>query len=163
MSYPLDIRRLALANTHQLLRSCPYLTAVGATRLYANQTIFDPESTLQANLSGTAQNFSTSGGFSNFWAPPPYQQQAVANFFAQHNPPYPYYSGSESLGYNGGLYNRSGRGYPDVSANGAQLLAYVGGTLEHWYGTSLAAPIWASITTLVCPFSSPSLELELTE
>lgn len=36
-----------------------------------------------------------------------------------------------------------------VSANGALLLAYVNGDLGHWYGSSLAAPIWASTITLI--------------
>lgn len=46
-------------------------------------------------------------------------------------------------------------GFPDVSANGANLTAYYRGGLFHaggqynFYGTSLATPIWASIVTLI--------------
>lgn len=57
-------------------------------------------------------------------------------YFSEHSPPYPYYSGNESLGANGGLYNRSGRGYPDVSANGDNIAVYVGGQAGREGGTS---------------------------
>lgn len=54
-------------------------------------------------------------GFSNIFPIPSYQASAVANYFAEHNPPYPYYStvNNISIGANGGIYNRNGRGYPD--------------------------------------------------
>ena len=75
-------------------------------------------------------------------------------YFAQHDPGYPYYvySGhgfTSSIGANGGLYNRVGRAFPDVSANGANLLFYEDGVLQPNWGTSLSAPIWASVLTLV--------------
>jgi subtilase family serine protease len=35
------------------------------------------------------------------------------------------------------------------SANGAQFRAYTNGTDFHYYGTSLAAPLWASVITLL--------------
>lgn len=37
----------------------------------------------------------------------------------------------------------------DVSANGAYMLSYSQAHLYHEFGTSLAAPIWASVVTLV--------------
>ena len=86
-----------------------------------------------------------------------YQKSAIATYFAQHDPPYPYYTFNgidlfhkgSSIGANGGIYNRQGRGQPDVSANGANLLAYNNLTLFHFYGTSLSSPIFASILTLI--------------
>ena len=60
---------------------------------------------------------------------------------------------ASNLGIDGGRYNKIGRGYPDVSANGANLLAFVQQGLGHWYGTSLAAPIWAAVVTLVSRFN----------
>ena len=39
---------------------CPYITAVGATRLYPNDTVYDPESAMQVNL--TAFNLATGSG-----------------------------------------------------------------------------------------------------
>ena len=65
-------------------------------------------------------NYSSGGGFSNIHEIPDYQKTAVATFFAQHNPSYKSYSvlvndtsqipALESLG----VYNRIGRGIPDV-------------------------------------------------
>lgn len=41
------------------------------------------------------------------------------------------------------------QGYPDVSANGAYMLAFINQTVVHEFGTSLASPIWASVITLI--------------
>jgi len=72
----------------------------------------------------------------------------VASFFKNHNPPYPYY-------YNGnyqnstGLYNRGGRGIPDVAANGDNIATYVSGEFSLSGGTSASAPIFASLVNRV--------------
>jgi subtilase family serine protease len=42
-----------------------------------------------------------------------------------------------------------GRGYPDVSANGLNAAVYVHGKLEPVGGTSMAAPLFASMLTRV--------------
>ncbi len=47
--------------------NCPYVTSVGGTQLYADQTVLDKESVMQVNLGGSAANFSSSGGFSNYF------------------------------------------------------------------------------------------------
>lgn len=112
----------------------------------------DPESALQANLGGSASLFASAGGFANYFPVPSYQKHAVEHYFQVHDPKLPYYiinSDASNIGANGGLYNRAGRGFPDVSANGAQFRAYNNGTDYHFYGTSLAAPIWGSIVTLI--------------
>ena len=78
--------------THTYLSSlaCPYGTAVGAT------TGTGPE---------TAASLSA-GGFSNFFSQPAYQSSAVSAYL-------------QRLGStNSGLFNSSGRAYPDVSAQG---------------------------------------------
>jgi tripeptidyl-peptidase-1 len=130
--------------------NCPYVTSVGATQLYADQTVLDKESVMQVNLGGSAANFSSSGGFSNYFPQPSYQKAAVEEYFAAHNPSYPYYSQLQvDLNTTKGLYNRIGRAYPDVASNGAYMPAYVNGELNQWFGTSLAAPTFASILTLV--------------
>ncbi|KAN0106727.1 putative Tripeptidyl-peptidase sed1 [Hyaloscypha variabilis] len=132
--------------------TCPWVLNVGATRLYADQTVDDPESAMQANLGPGAELFASAGGFANYFPVPAYQQLAVSEYFAFHDPDLPYYYANDqatNIGANGGFYNRAGRGFPDVSANGANLLAYVGGELGQWYGTSLAAPIWGSVITLL--------------
>lgn len=138
---------------------CPYITSVGGTRLYANQTIRDRESAMQVNL--TALNpslgapygfFASGGGFSNIFTPPSYQAAAVKGYLQRHNPGLPSYAvnaDETNIGENGGVYNRLGRGYPDVSANGVNLLFYNNLTLFKSYGTSLSSPIFASIITLI--------------
>lgn len=134
--------------------TCPYVTNVGATRLYDSQTVLDKESALQAVLTD-APNFASAGGFANYFPVPKYQQSAVSSYFASHDPGLPYYTAHTNstnvtnIGQNGGVYNRAGRGFPDVSANGARFLAYDNSTVHAFYGTSLAAPIWGSIMTLI--------------
>jgi tripeptidyl-peptidase I len=54
-----------------------------------------------------------------------------------------------NIGEGGGIYNRAGRGVPDVAANAANLATFNQGEFFHFYGTSLAAPIWASVITLI--------------
>jgi tripeptidyl-peptidase-1 len=117
--------------------------------LYAGQTVLDRESVMQWPLS-QAQNFSSSGGFSNYFPQPDYQEAAVAEYFVAHNPSYPYYSEFQvNLNTTKGLYNRIGRAYPDVASNGAFMPAFVNGELGQWFGASLAAATFASILTLV--------------
>lgn len=134
---------------------CPYITAVGGTRLYPGQTIEDPESAMQVNLTAvhiaegrppgkksssihtvqklrasTAGNpvlafFATGGGFSNYFKPPSYQARAVSQYLAAHAPDVPSYvvnSDASNVGANGGVYNRAGRGYPDVSATTCSMM-----------------------------------------
>jgi tripeptidyl-peptidase-1 len=151
---------------------CPYITTVGATRLYPNDTVNDPESAMQVNL--TAFNleydpsagssppldlFASGGGFSNYFTPAPFAAKAVSEYLEKYAPPaseVPYYTidtnatnVTSSIGANGGVYNRAGRGYPDVSANGAFLLTFVNKTEDNFFGTSLASPIFGSVLTLI--------------
>jgi tripeptidyl-peptidase-1 len=100
---------------------CPYLTAVGSVHGTA------PE---------TASTFS-SGGFSNYWGAPDYQTDAVAAFLKAQGTT------------NKGLFNASGRGYPDVSAQGENVQIVSGGTTEGVDGTSCSSPIFASVIGLL--------------
>jgi tripeptidyl-peptidase-1 len=107
---------------------------------------------MQANLGVGFELFASAGGFANYFPVPDYQKSAISNYFSSHEPGLPYYDANDqatNIGANGGFYNRAGRGFPDVSANGAELLAFVGGSLGHWFGTSLSAPIWGSVITLI--------------
>ena len=126
--------------------------------LYADQTVEDKESVMQVDLGGAFANFSSSGGFSNYFPQPSYQKDAIAEYFATSSPSYPYYSEFQvDLNTTKGLYNRIGRGYPDVASNGAYMPAYVNGELGQWFGASLASPTFASILTLVsCYLENPS-------
>ncbi|RFU29342.1 hypothetical protein B7463_g7016, partial [Scytalidium lignicola] len=130
--------------------NCPYVTSVGGTMIYADQTVKDAESVMSVDLGGSAANFSSAGGFSNYYPQPSYQKQAVEHFFNTAKLKYPYYSElNVDVNTTKGVYNRIGRGFPDVAANGANLLAYVAGEQVHFFGTSLASPIFASVVTLL--------------
>ncbi|KAJ7908380.1 subtilisin-like protein [Mycena leptocephala] len=101
--------------------SCPYLTSVGST------IGFKPE---------VAVNF-TGGGFSNVFSTPDYQADAVAAFF-------------KTLPANfTGDFNRTGRGYPDVSLQGWNFLIEADGFVGDVSGTSASSPSVAAIIALV--------------
>lgn len=138
--------------------NCPWITNVGATKVYPGYTVADPES---AVFDPGRVNYSSGGGFSNLYDVPSYQKQAVDLFFQDHNPAYPYYEGfspdsgnytlpniTELAGNTGGVYNRLGRGIPDVAANGDNIAVYVGGEFGLSGGTSASTPIFASIVRL---------------
>ncbi|KXJ85420.1 protease S8 tripeptidyl peptidase I [Microdochium bolleyi] len=130
--------------------NCPYVTSVGGTMLYPSQTILDHESVMHVNLSSSAQNFSSAGGFSNIYPVPDFQKATIDQYFRKHNPPYQSYSEfNPDFKTVKGLYNRIGRAYPDVSANGASFASFLNGKVVHFYGSSLASPLFASVLTLL--------------
>ncbi|KAF9063505.1 family S53 protease [Rhodocollybia butyracea] len=99
---------------------CPFLTSVGATQ---------GEEETGASFSG--------GGFSNIFARPSYQADAVGGYLS-------------TLGNtNANLFNPSGRAYPDVSAQGANFVIVNGGEVGTVDGTSCSAPVFASIIALI--------------
>ncbi|KAI0788230.1 subtilisin-like protein [Fomes fomentarius] len=100
---------------------CPFLTSVGGTQG------IDPEVTA---------SFS-SGGFSNIFARPSYQDAAVQNYLTQ--------LGST----NAGLFNTSGRGFPDVSAQSVNFITRISGESRLLYGTSASTPTFASVVALL--------------
>ncbi|GAM88207.1 hypothetical protein ANO11243_062380 [Dothideomycetidae sp. 11243] len=123
--------------------SCPWLTNVGATKIYPGNGPFDPESAANDPKGHPYHSaFASGGGFSNIYPIPDYQKDAVATYFSEHDPAYPYYSGSS---FGNGLYNRTGRGYPDVAANGDNIATYTNGKYELHGGTSASTPIVASL------------------
>lgn len=84
----------------------------------------------------TAADFS-SGGFSNYFGTPSYPQDAVDTYL-------------KTLGNtNKGLFNTSGRAYPDVSTQGVQFEVVVGGQATGVDGTSCASPVFASVISLL--------------
>ncbi|KAH9064052.1 subtilisin-like protein [Lactarius vividus] len=101
--------------------SCPWVTAVGGT------TDYEPE--IAADLS--------SGGFSEYFKRPVYQDEAVTTFF-------------ENLGnqYHG-LYNASGRGFPDIAAQAYHIGIIFRDEYIVVKGTSCATPIVAGIISLL--------------
>lgn len=100
---------------------CPYVTAVGGT------TGMGPE---------RAVGFS-SGGFSIYHAQPAYQQDAVSEYL------------SELGDTNKGFFNASGRGIPDVAAQGQGFSVIDKGRLVQVSGTSASSPVFAGVVALL--------------
>ncbi|KAJ7830284.1 subtilisin-like protein [Mycena leptocephala] len=113
----------------QLPASCPFITAVGATSVA-------PGGTDQVEQSTT--DFPSGGGFSNNFARPAWQDAAVQNYLDNFVPDYA-----------ASVFNRSGRAYPDVAANGWPLVIAEGGGFVHSGGTSASAPIFAAVIAAV--------------
>jgi tripeptidyl-peptidase-1 len=104
--------------------SCPYVTAVGATMRI-------PE------VAARDGGYSSGGGFSNIFPRPRYQD-GVVDVYAASLPP-----------AISGFYNSSGRGYPDVSAQGFHIAVVRNGSEIIVDGTSASAPTFAAIVGLV--------------
>ncbi|KZT64883.1 subtilisin-like protein [Daedalea quercina L-15889] len=113
--------------------TCPYITSVGATQVNPNSTVYEPESACE-------QVIYSGGGFSNVFAMPSYQKTAVESYLTKYPPP-----------YSPSLYNSSGtsRGFPDISANGANYVVAVNGEFYLVYGTSCSSPVSATIFSAI--------------
>ncbi|KAF9474024.1 hypothetical protein BDN70DRAFT_816380 [Pholiota conissans] len=113
--------------------SCPFVTAVGATQVNPNSTVNDPEGACE-------QVIFSGGGFSNIFPMPSFQASDVKSFLKNHPPP-----------FTAGQFNNSGnaRGFPDISANGANYVIGIDGEFELVFGTSASSPVVGSIFTLV--------------
>ena len=105
----------------QFPASCPYVTAVGATQVTAGNSVrllpflalllYSALLRPQVNDPETATTaFPSGGGFSNTFAMPAFQQAAVNTYLTSFAPPYA-----------PSVFNRTGRAYPDVAANGLVL------------------------------------------
>lgn len=112
---------------------CPYVTSVGATQIVPNASVTAPEEACETVIY-------SGGGFSNVFALPEYQAEAVAAYYASYDP-----------GYTAEQYNNSQvvRGFPDVSANGAWYAIAVEGDFYYVFGTSASSPTFGSIITLI--------------
>ncbi|KAF2767739.1 putative alkaline serine protease AorO, partial [Teratosphaeria nubilosa] len=123
--------------------SCPYVLAAGATYL-------PPGASAKSDSEVAVTRFPSGGGFSNIYPRPSYQNSAVNTYLTLHTPAYKTYNTSgmnnppESV-TNGGLYNIAGRGYPDVSAVGDNVVIFLDGAPTLIGGTSAAAPVWGAI------------------
>ncbi|KAH8647697.1 putative Tripeptidyl-peptidase sed1 [Xylariales sp. PMI_506] len=126
--------------------TCPYVLAVGST-------VFNHVSSSNGTkyYESSTSSFYSGGGFSNYFPAPSWQTEAVKTYFSEVDLPF---SGYESAGTNfsdvgDGVYKIGGRGYPDVSAIGDNYVLYTEGVWARVGGTSLSAPIWGAILTLV--------------
>lgn len=106
--------------------SCPYITSVGATK-------FIPEIVATDSRTG----FVSGGGFSNYFPRPAYQDPAIPPYITSLGTSFP------------GLYNASGRAYPDAAAQGYHFSTIWNGSLHPLDGTSAATPTAAAVISLV--------------
>nr|POE79437.1 tripeptidyl-peptidase sed1 [Quercus suber] len=120
--------------------------------------IFSPDSAAGANVNTDQEvattRFPSGGGFSNIFTTPSYQSSAVNTYFKTAGTQYKYYntSGSENpfpAANNGGIYNIAGRGYPDVSAVGDNVVIFNAGLPTLIGGTSASSPVWGAIMTRI--------------
>ena len=68
-----------------------------------------------------------------YFAQPDYQQSAVSAFFSQLGSTY------------SGLYNTTGRGFPDVAAQGSNFQVVTSGYTQPVSGTSASSPAFAGV------------------
>lgn len=100
---------------------CPFITSVGAT------TGVSPE--IGANFS--------SGGFSSLFLRPNYQLSAVSGYL------------TDIGALNAGLFNRAGRGYPDISAQGNFYQVVLNGLFAEGVNVNTATPAVVSVIALL--------------
>lgn len=112
---------------------CPYVTSVGATQIVPGASVIAPEEACETVIY-------SGGGFSNVFPLPDYQSKAVKGFFANYPPPY----GADRFNN-----SQQTRGFPDVSANGANYVVAVNGKFSLVYGTSASSPTFGAVITLV--------------
>ncbi|KAL1304330.1 hypothetical protein AAFC00_000731 [Neodothiora populina] len=105
--------------------TCPYITSVGGTMN------FNPEVVAHSG------SYAGGGGFSDYFARPSYQDSVVTSYVEGLNGKY------------AGLYNASGRAYPDLAAQGLDYVIYWDGQSILVSGTSAATPTIASVFALV--------------
>ena len=129
--------------------TCPYVLAVGSTEL--DKAKSNCSSASRPLPERSTARFPSGGGFSNYFPVADYQKDAVATYFQRVNLSFTGYSdmGNNFSDVGNGVYNTGGRGYPDVSAIGDNYVVRFNDTWSSIGGTSLSAPIWASLLTLV--------------
>ncbi|KAF7329705.1 Family S53 protease-like protein [Mycena kentingensis (nom. inval.)] len=108
---------------------CPWVTSVGGS-----QTILENFS--EDRFDEIVAPFS-SGGFSNYFPTPEYQKADVESYIAALNGQYD------------GLFNKTGRGFPDVSAESVNFEIIAGNFTGLVSGTSASTPVFASVIALL--------------
>lgn len=116
--------------------SCPYVTTIGATMHFTPEIVaYKPA---HNDSSGTFHSLYASGaGFSNYFVTPAYQTSVVNTYISNLGNRYE------------GLYNKQGRGYPDLAAQGLYFAYVWNGTEGTISGTSASCPLVGGIFSLV--------------
>lgn len=104
--------------------ACPFVTSVGGTQFV------EPEEAI----------FFSSGGFSETFDAPSYQQSALKSYFSNNK---------ESWGPWKDLFVKTGRGFPDVALQAANYRVVLAGKAYLIGGTSASAPAFAGLVGLL--------------
>lgn len=113
--------------------SCPYVTAVGATKLTSGTSGSEI-----ACSSDTGGEITSGGGFSSYYAILDWQTTAVSKYFQLVK------KGSVPVPASG--YNPLGRGIPDVALNGFSYQTIINGFQMEGSGTSASTPLFAAMS-----------------
>jgi tripeptidyl-peptidase-1 len=122
--------------------SSPYVTSVGATSIdmeLSGGTTSDGKFPERVTSTSDDDALITSGGgFSELFAMPEYQRRAVESYLL--------FADSSGLTP---MFNISGRAYPDIAAVGHAFPVIVNGDMSPTDGTSVSAPLLASMILLL--------------
>jgi len=133
--------------------SSPWVTAVGGTMLakaaspvcqYTSTSVVvschvDGEVSCDSSKGG---GITSGGGFSEDFARPWYQEEAVEEYLQQNDNPLPSPQGNWT-------YNPKGRAYPDLSGVASNYLVWMGDHLQPTSGTSASTPLLAAVVALL--------------
>ncbi|KAJ8524220.1 hypothetical protein ON010_g16898 [Phytophthora cinnamomi] len=120
--------------------SSPYVTAVGATTI-ASGSAREANGKWKEAVTSTAQAralITSGGGFSDIYDMPTYQREAVT----------PYLNFANSSGLSP-FFRETGRALPDIAAVGHAFPVVVNGEVGATDGTSVSAPVVASMIALL--------------
>ena len=112
--------------------------SVGATQLRNTSILGGEVAAFQPDPDTSLLDYSSGGGFSDVFARPKWQVDAVGSYLRHHDP-----------GYAPTVFNRSGRAFPDVAAMGLNLTTVYLDRVFGIGGTSAATPIFASLINLL--------------
>jgi tripeptidyl-peptidase-1 len=113
--------------------TCPFVTGVGGTKLvkqidgsFVEEAAWNP-----------SNRFASGGGYSNYFAMPDYQKSVVEQY-------------TKAMGENyTGLFNASGRAYPDLAAQSQSYAVVWNGKNIILDGTSASCPTMAGVVSLL--------------
>lgn len=116
----------------QLPASSPYILAVGGTQtdVVDNKILHEDVWKQEQEMSGQKVNFSSGGGFSDFYPMPQFQKSVLPITFKK----------------------KKKRGIPDVAANASTtpgIILNVSNTIQVSMGTSASTPLWAALITRI--------------
>ncbi|CCI48855.1 unnamed protein product [Albugo candida] len=115
--------------------SSPYVTSVGATS-FGVQSLSRQKWEERVTSTEHMDLITSGGGFSDLFRRPAYQYEAVQSYLDRLR------DGNSSILQR---FNQAGRAYPDISALGHGFPVYINGMVSLTDGTSVSAPIVASM------------------